>query len=48
MSEHSVHPVPADFQARIGRAELAALHEAHGRDPDAFWLEQARRLGGGW
>ncbi|WP_300974024.1 acetate--CoA ligase [Sphingomonas sp. LHG3406-1] len=24
--------------------ELAALHQAHASDPDAFWLEQARRL----
>ncbi len=41
---HAAYPVPADFQARIGRAELADLHEAHRRDPDGFWLEQARRL----
>ncbi|GAA4026536.1 acetate--CoA ligase [Sphingomonas rosea] len=25
-------------------AELAALHEAHASDPQAFWLDQARRL----
>ena len=24
--------------------ELSALHEAHAADPDAFWLDQARRL----
>ena len=39
-----VHPVPADFDARIGADELAALHEAHRSDPKAFWLDQARRL----
>jgi acetyl-CoA synthetase len=45
MSE-PIHPVPADFaaSARIGAKELAALHEAHARDPDRFWLDQAARL----
>ena len=43
MSE-AVHPVPADFKAAIGPAELAALHERAGSDPDGFWLEQAERL----
>jgi acetyl-CoA synthetase len=43
MSE-AVVPVPAGFDARIGPAELAALHEAFARDADAFWLDQARRL----
>jgi hypothetical protein len=42
MSE-AVVPVPAGFDARIGPAELAALHEAFARDADAFWLDQARR-----
>ena len=39
-----VHPVPADFHAKIGRQELAALRDGVERDPDAFWLDQARRL----
>jgi acetyl-CoA synthetase len=43
MSE-AVVPVPAGFDARIGPAELAALHEAFARDADAFWLDQAGRL----
>jgi acetyl-CoA synthetase len=40
----SVHPVPDDFAARIGPAELAQLHESEQSDPDRFWLDQARRL----
>ena len=40
----AIHPVPADFDADIGPAELAALHAAANNDPDAFWLDQARRL----
>ena len=43
MSE-AVHPVPPGFDARIGPAELAALHEQANGDPDAFWLDQAKRL----
>ena len=43
MSE-TVHPVPADFKAKIGPQELAALHERVSMDPDAFWLDQAKRL----
>ena len=43
MSE-AVHPVPEGFAARIGAEELARLCEQAERDPDAFWLEQARRL----
>ena len=43
MSE-AVVPVPGGFDARIGPAELAMLHEAFARSPDAFWLDQARRL----
>ena len=39
-----IHPVPADFQAKIGRQELAEMRERVKRDPDAFWLEQAERL----
>ena len=43
MSE-TIHPVPADFEARIGPEELAALHERANADPDGFWLNQAQRL----
>jgi acetyl-CoA synthetase len=40
----AVHPVPRAFDARIGPAELAELHARAGREPEAFWLDQARRL----
>ena len=40
----AVHPVPDDFQARIGPLELAELHDLEHADPTAFWLDQARRL----
>ncbi len=40
----AMHPVPADFRSDLGPAELAALHEFERSDPDAFWLEQAKRL----
>ena len=40
----TIHPVPADFASDIGPAELAALHADEAREPDAFWLDQARRL----
>ena len=43
MSE-TIHPVPADFEARIGPEELAALHERADAEPDGFWLDQAKRL----
>ncbi|RST31635.1 acetate--CoA ligase [Sphingomonas ginkgonis] len=43
MSE-AVHPVPADFESRIGPAELDALNHRADTDTDGFWLEQARRL----
>ena len=43
MSE-TVHPVPADSNARIGPRELERLHDFEQADPDGFWLEQARRL----
>ena len=39
-----VHPVPSDFEADIGPAELAELHRREADDPNAFWLEQAHRL----
>ena len=40
----TVHPVPDDFHARIGPRELADLNARAAADPDAFWLDQARRL----
>ena len=40
----AVLPVPADFEARIGPDELAALHARAAAEPDAFWLDQANRL----
>ena len=43
MSE-TVHPVPEDFNGRIGPAELDALYTLADSDPDLFWLEQAKRL----
>ena len=43
MSE-ALHPVPDGFRARIGPDELAELHRRADGAPDAFWLEQARRL----
>ena len=39
-----VHPVPADFEARIGPGELADLHDLERSDPERFWLDQAKRL----
>ena len=41
---HAVHPVPADFKARIGRDELKAVDQFADTQADAFWLEQAMRL----
>ena len=43
MSE-AVHPVPQGFNARIGPDELALLRQQADENPDAFWLEQAKRL----
>ena len=40
----TVHKVPEHFNARIGPRELADLNTAADADPDAFWLNQARRL----
>jgi acetyl-CoA synthetase len=44
MTAEVIHPVPDDFHARIGPAELAELHSLADTDPDRFWLDQARRL----
>src|SRR5688500_10442927 len=40
----AVHPVPDGFRARIGPDELAELHRRADEEPDAFWLDEARRL----
>jgi len=40
----AVHKIPEHFNARIGPRELADLNAAADADPDAFWLDQARRL----
>ncbi|HWJ39376.1 MAG TPA: AMP-binding protein, partial [Sphingomicrobium sp.] len=40
----SIHPVPQDFNARIGPTELAELNDLADADPERFWLDQARRL----
>jgi acetyl-CoA synthetase len=40
----AVHPVPPGFEAKIGPDELAELHRRADAEPDAFWLDQARRL----
>ena len=43
MSE-PIHPVPQDFNARIGPEQLRQLHDFAESDPDRFWLDQAQRL----
>jgi acetyl-CoA synthetase len=40
----TIHPVPDDFEAKIGPLELAELHDLEHADPDRFWLDQAKRL----
>ncbi len=40
----AIHPVPQDFHAKIGPDELRSLNDRAQRDPDGFWLEQAKRL----
>ncbi|HUG45480.1 MAG TPA: acetate--CoA ligase [Sphingomicrobium sp.] len=40
----TVHPVPDGFDGRIKPDELKAMRERAERDPDSFWLEQAKRL----
>jgi len=39
-----VHPVPEDFNGRIGPAEVEALYALADSDPERFWIEQAKRL----
>ena len=40
----AIYPVPTGYAASIDPERLAALHVAVDSDPDAFWLDQARRL----
>jgi len=40
----TVHPVPDTYLAKFGPAEVAALQAAVDADPDAFWLDLAKRL----
>jgi len=40
----TIYPVPKGFDARIGPDELAKLQTRANSDPDAFWLDQAKRL----
>ena len=46
MSEPQLYPVPAEWaaRARVDTAGYEALYAAAKADPDAFWLEQAKRL----
>ena len=40
----AVHPVPEGFTAKIGPNDLAELQRRADDEPEAFWLDQARRL----
>ncbi|WP_174274375.1 acetate--CoA ligase [Sphingomonas bacterium] len=46
MSDAAVYPVPAEWaaHARIDAARYATLYRRSIDEPDAFWLEQAKRL----
>ncbi len=44
MTSEVVHPVPQGFHAKIGPDDLLAMREHAERDPDSFWLDQAKRL----
>ncbi len=39
-----VHPVPDGFDAKIRKADVAAMRDRAEHDPDGFWLDQAKRL----
>jgi acetyl-CoA synthetase len=43
MSEN-IHPVPSQYEANVGPEDLSELHHAADTNPEAFWLDQARRL----
>ena len=40
----AVYPVPDTYLAKLGPVEIEELHERERADPDAFWLDLARRL----
>ncbi len=40
----AVYPVPDTYLAKLGPVELEDLHARERDDPDAFWLDVARRL----
>ncbi len=40
----TVHPVPETYLPKLGPAELDELYRQVDADPDAFWLELAKRL----
>jgi acetyl-CoA synthetase len=44
MTSEAVHPVPEDFKARIGPEDVREMRDRAERDPDGFWLDQAKRL----
>jgi acetyl-CoA synthetase len=44
MTSDAVHPIPEGFDGRIGPDELEAIRDQAERDPDGFWLAQAKRL----
>jgi acetyl-CoA synthetase len=44
MTSESIHSVPPNFHAKIGPEDVAAMRDRVEREPDAFWLEQAKRL----
>jgi acetyl-CoA synthetase len=39
-----VHPVPDGFDANIGADDVAAMRDRAERDPQDFWIDQAKRL----
>jgi acetyl-CoA synthetase len=44
MTSEAVHPVPEHFKARIGPEDVRQMRDRAERDPDGFWLDQAKRL----
>jgi len=44
MTSEAVHPVPEDFKAKIGPEDVREMRDRAERDPDGFWLDQAKRL----
>jgi acetyl-CoA synthetase len=44
MTSEAVHPVPEHFKARVGPDDVRKMRDRAERDPDGFWLDQAKRL----